>query len=316
MRVVFMGSPEFSVGPLERLVRGGHRVVAVYTRSDRPAGRGRELSVTPVKRAAMEAGLPVVQPEVFESDEIEHLASLEPDVVLVAAYGKILPRAVLEIPHCGCINLHPSLLPRHRGASPVASAILAGDEFTGVSVMSLDEGMDTGPLLMQARIPVASSDTTGSLTEKLSRLSVQLTLSLLSRLQTGDIVSRTQDELQASYCKQVRRADGEIDWNMPAVDIWRRVRAFYPWPVCRTRWQDKQLRIIEGIPLPDNTGVDAGKVALIDPYEATGKSAFCIGTGRGALGVIKLQMEGKRVLYSGDFLKGQPDLAGAQLPTN
>jgi len=307
-----MGSPEFSVRPLERLVRDGHRVVAVYTRADRPAGRGRGLSITPVKRTALEAGLPVVQPEAFKSGEIEHLASLEPEVILVAAYGKMLPRAVLEISRYGCVNLHPSLLPRYRGASPVASAILAGDEFTGVSVMLLDEGMDTGPILMQARIPVASIDTTGSLTEKLSRLAAQLTLSLMPRLQTGEIFSRPQDESKASYCQPVRKTDGEIDWKMPSVDIWRRVRAFYPWPVCHTRWQGKQLRIIEAVPLSAHNCV-AGKVEAIEPSGETGGAAFYIGTGDGALAVIRVQMEGKRVMSSGDFLKGQPGLAGAQL---
>lgn len=315
MRIVFMGSPDFSVRPLERLVKSDYAVVAVYTRPDCPAGRGREISVTPVKRAALEAGITVVQPVGFGSGEMEYLAAHEPDVILVAAYGKMLPRTVLGIPRHGCINLHPSILPRHRGASPVASAIMAGDEFTGVSVMSMDEGVDTGPLLMQARIPVDSSDTTGSLTEKLSRLSAQLTLSLLPRLKAGEIVLRAQDETKASYSQPIRKADAEIDWNMPAVDIWRRVRALYPWPVCHTRWRGKQLRIIEAVPLADHTGA-AGKVEPIVPSGETGRAAFCIGTGEGALAVIKVQMEGKRVLHSGEFLKGQPGLAGAQLPAN
>lgn len=316
MRVVFMGSPEFAVLPLEYLVLNGYRIPAVYAQPDRPAGRGRVLSPSPVKRAAERLNLLVVQPDSLQKMEVvSGLASLRPDIIVVAAFGQILPRSVLDIPHWGCINLHPSLLPEFRGAAPVASAILAGAEFTGVSIMLMDEGVDTGPILARAQIPISGRDTTGSLTAKLSRISAQLLLSVLPSWVKGTISPQPQDDAEASYCRPILKNDGEIDWCLSAVDIWRRVRAFHPWPGCYTRWRGRRMRIIEAVPVYDVSDVAAGLVvALPSAVEVGGEPAFGVGTGDAVLGVLRVQIEGRRAISAAEFLKGQRELVGARLP--
>ena len=241
------------------------------------------------------------------------LASLHPDVIVVAAFGQILPRSVLDIPRCGCLNLHPSLLPRFRGASPVAAAILAGDEFTGVSIMLMDEGMDTGPILARAQIPISATDTTGLLTAKLSRIAAQLLLEVLPCWLRGELTPKPQSEAEASYCHPISKEMGELDWHLPAVDIWRRVRAFHPWPGCYTRWQGRQLKIIEAVPLSSEGGAEVGQVVALVPSGVGVEPAFGIGTGEGVLGVLKVQLEGKRAMSAADFLRGQRDFIGALL---
>jgi len=237
LRVIFMGTPEFAVPSLERLILNQYQVVAVYTQPDKPMGRGRSLASSPVKRAALDWKLPVVQPVNLRSPEVvAQLVGFHPDVIVVAAYGQILPQSVLDIPAHGCINIHPSLLPRFRGASPVAAAILAGDEFTGVSIMLMDAGLDTGPVLARAQIPVSGRDTTGSLTAKLSLISAQLLLEVLPRWSRGELTPQPQDEAKATYCSPISKEESEIDWHLPAMDIWRRLRAFQPWPGCYTTW--------------------------------------------------------------------------------
>jgi len=312
-----MGSPEFAVLPLEHLVLNGYHIPAVYTQPDRPAGRGRGLSPSAVKRAAGRLSLSVVQPDSFQKMEaVSGLAALQPDIIVVAAFGQILPRSVLDIPRCGCINLHPSLLPRFRGAAPVVSAILAGEEFTGVSIMLMDEGMDTGPVLARAQIPISRGDTTGSLTAKLSRISAQLLLSVLPSWVRGKLSPQPQDESGASYCRPILRKDGEIDWRLSAVDIWRKVRAFHPWPGCYTSWRGRQLRIIEAVPVCGDSEAAAGRVVALIPAGEMGELAFGIGTGDSVLGVLRVQMEGRRAMSAADFLKGQRELIGAQLPSS
>ena len=245
-----MGTPDFAAVILRYLAANDCDVVKVYTQPDKTAGRGRGVAACPVKRAALELGLPVVQPVTFRDEQataiIAELTALKPDVAVVAAYGQILPQAVLDVPRRGCLNVHPSLLPRFRGVSPVPAAILAGDEFTGVSVMLLDAGIDTGPILARAAVPISPADTTGSLSDTLARVGAPLLLHVLSLwLKDGGIEPRPQDEAMASYCKKLVKADGEIDWRLPAVDIWRRVRAYNPWPGAATTWQGRQLRILE-----------------------------------------------------------------------
>ena len=305
-----MGSPEFAVPSLERLILNGYQVVAVYTQPDRPAGRGRSLGSTLVKRAAASWGLPVVQPDSLkEAGVVAQLADFRPDVIVIAALGQILPQSVLDLPRYGCVNIHPSLLPRFRGASPVASAILAGDDFTGVSLMLLDEGLDTGPILGRAQISISPQDTTGSLTAKLSLIAAQLLLEVLPRWLRGEIEPQPQNEAEATYSAQVSKAEGEIDWHLPAVEIWRRVRAFQPWPGCYTSWQGKQLKIIEAMPLPGEGAADVGQAVAVKGAEG----GFGIGTGEGILGVSRVQMEGKRAISAADFLRGQRQFMGAVL---
>jgi len=315
LRVVFMGTPEFAVPPLERLILNHYPVVAVYTQPDKPAGRGRSLVSPPLKRAALTWKLPVMQPVSLKRPEVvAQLATFHPDVIVVAAFGQILPQSVLDIPSYGCINIHPSLLPRFRGVSPVAAAILAGDEFTGVSVMLMDAGLDTGPILARAQIPVSAQDTTGSLTAKLSLIAAQLLLEVLPCWLRGGLTPQPQDETKATYSGAISKGEGEIDWRLPAVDIWRRVRAFNPWPGCYTRWRGKQLKIIEAVPLPEAEPLVMGQVVALTPATGSSEAAFGVGTGDGILGVCHVQLEGRRAMSAAEFLRGQRQFIGAILP--
>jgi len=316
LRIVFMGTSDFAVPSLEHLLLNQYRVVAVYTQPDKPAGRGRSLASPPVKRVALTWNLPVEQPlSLKKSEVVEQLAGWQPDVIVVAAFGQILPQAVLDIPRYGCINIHPSLLPRWRGASPVVAAILAGDEFTGVSIMLLDRGMDTGPVLARAQIPIAAQDTTGSLTAKLALIAAGLLQEVLVRCLQGELNPQPQDDAKATYCSQISKEEGEIDWHLPAIDIWRRVRAFQPWPGCYTRWQGKRLEIIEVVPVPEETTLDAGRVVALAPTIGEPKVAFGVHTGNGILGVLKVQLEGKQAMLAAEFLRGQRQFLEAILPS-
>lgn len=314
MRVVFMGTPEYAVSPLKRLVLNQYQVVAVYTQPDRPAGRGRSLVSSPLKRAALAWKLPVVQPVSLKSTEVvTQLAEFHPDVIVVAAFGQILPQSVLDVPSYGCINIHPSLLPRFRGASPVAAAILAGDEFTGVSIMLMDRGLDTGPVLARAQIPISVQDTTGSLTAKLSLIAAQLLPEVLPRWSRGELTPQPQSEAEATYSAPISKEEGEIDWCLPAVSIWRRVRALQPWPGCYTRWQQRQLKIIEAVPLLAIGALEAGQVVALTSATAS-EAAFGVSTGEGILGVLRVQLEGKRAMSAAEFLRGQRQFIGSILP--
>ncbi len=312
LRVVFMGTPEFAVTPLEHLVLNQYQVVAVYTQPDKVAGRGRSLVPPPLKRAALSRELPVMQPTSLRGAEMAaQVTGFHPDVIVVAAYGQILPQSVLDIPVHGCINIHPSLLPRFRGSSPVAAAILEGDEFTGVSIMLMDKGMDTGPVLAQAQIPISAQDTTGSLTAKLSLIGANLLLEVLPAWIRGELTPQPQNEAEATYSALIPKEAGEVDWQLSAVDIWRRVRAYYPWPGCYTRWQGKQFKIIEAVPLSGQGKLEVGQIVALNKEGA----AFGVNTGDGVLGVLKVQLEGKRAMPAADFLRGQRQFIGAILPS-
>ena len=311
-----MGTPEFAVPSLEHLILNQYQVVTVYTQPDKTAGRGRSPVSSPAKRAAINWKLPVVQPVSFkEAEVVAQLAGFHPDVIVVAAFGQILPQSVLDIPTYGCINIHPSLLPKFRGASPVAAAILAGDEFTGVSLMLMDRGLDTGPVLARAQISISAQDTTGSLTAKLSLIAAQLLLEVLPCWSKGELTPQPQDEAEATYSGEFTKKDGEIDWSLPTVDIWRRVRAFHPWPGCYTRWQGRQLKIVEAVPLPGPSRmgrIEIGQVVALNDEGAV----FGVNTGDGVLGVLRLQLEGKRAMSATEFLRGQRQFIGAILPSS
>jgi methionyl-tRNA formyltransferase len=310
LRLVFMGSPRFAIPPLEHLLASKYQVAAVYTQPDRPAGRGRGLAASPVKQLAQARGLVVVQPASLKAaGVVEQLRDFAPDVIVVAAFGQILPESVLELPRLGCLNIHPSLLPRYRGASPVASAILAGDDFSGVSIMFMDQGLDTGPLLARAQIPVSPRDSTGSLTAKLAWLGAGLLGEVVVGWSRGELTPRPQKETEASYSGPIAKEEGEIDWRLSAVDIWRRVRAFNPWPGCYSRWRGKSLKFIEAVPLGGSTAKGGEVVAL------TSEAGFGVGTGDGVLGVLKVQMGGKRAMPADEFLRGQRDFIGSVLPS-
>ncbi len=315
LRIVFMGTSDFAVPPLEHLLLNQYQVVAVYTQPDKPVGRGRSVVYPPVKKVALAWGLPVEQPPSFKQAEVvEQLAGFQPDVIVVAAFGQILPQSVLEIPRYGCINIHPSLLPRWRGASPVTAAILAGDEFSGVSVMLLDKGMDTGPVFTRAQIPVVAYDITGSLSAKLSLVAASLLQEVMVGYVRGELTPQPQDNTQATLCSQISKEQGEIDWQLSAIDIWRRVRAFQPWPGCYTTWQGRRLEVIEALPVPWEITLDAGRVVALPPAVGESKAAFGVHTGDGILGVARVQLEGKRAMSAGEFLRGQRQFVGAKLP--
>ncbi len=308
-----MGTPEFAVPSLERLILNQYQVAAVYTQPDKPAGRGRSLVSSPVKRAALNWKLPVLQPVSLKKAEVvAQLADFHPDVIVVAAFGQLLPQSVLDIPAYGCINIHPSLLPKFRGASPVTAAILAGSEFTGVSIMLMDKGLDTGPVLARAQIPISAQDTTGSLAAKLSVIAAQLLLEVLTGWLRGELTPQPQNEAEASYYGTITKEEGEIDWHLSAVEIGRRVRAFQPWPGCYTRWQGKQLKILGAMPLPGESAAEAGQVVALNKKGLV----FGISTGEGILGILEVQLEGKRAMLATEFLRGQRQFIGAVLPSN
>jgi methionyl-tRNA formyltransferase len=309
LRIVFLGTPQFAVLPLEHLVENGYQVVAVFTQPDKPAGRGRHLVATPVKVAAATLSLPVLQSESLKkAGTIAELDELKPDAIVVAALGQILPKAVLDLPGYGSINIHPSLLPRHRGASPIPAAILAGDEFTGVSIMVMDEGLDTGPVLARAQIPISDADNTGSLTAKLSLLSAHLLQDVLSPWGRGQLAPQPQDEAGATYSGTISKEEGQIDWHLPAVDVWRQVRAFNPWPGSHTRWRGELLKIIEAMPLYEVPPASEGRVITLPG------GGFGVGTGSGVLAVLTVQAAGKQAVPAAAFLRGQRQLIGAKLP--
>jgi methionyl-tRNA formyltransferase len=321
MRLVFMGTPEFALPSLHRLVRDGYDIVGVYTRVDQPAGRGRALTPPPVKTAALELGLPVFQPLGLRQPEaLEELASLRPDVIVVCAFGQILRQPVLDIPPRGVVNVHPSLLPRHRGATPIQAAILAGDEETGVTIMLMDAGMDTGPILGQRPLAVSPWDSGGSLGEKLSRLAADLLGKTLPLWMGGEIEPRPQDEAQATYSSLIQKEEAAIDWTQPAVDIWRQVRAFNPWPGALTTLDGEMLHVWEAWPLPGEGGAgEPGTVLALWPAQReklppeAKQEALAVQTGEGLLVILRLQRPGRRALSAAEFVRGQRHLFGRRL---
>ena len=309
VRTVFMGTPQFAVTILASLLQSPCEVLAVYSRPDKPAGRGHHAVCSPVKRLALEREIPVIQPGTFKSREvIEKLASLQPELIIVAAFGAILPPAVLSLPRFACLNVHPSLLPRHRGPSPVADTILGGDEITGVTVMLMDAGLDTGPILAQEQVGVSSLDTTGSLSARLADVGARLLLKTLPKWLGGELRPQAQDEPQATYSAVITGEDAEIDWHLSALELWRRVRAYNPWPSCYTWWQGKRLKIHEAMPLGDMVEGEIGEVAAVK--EPTGVGVI---TGRGILGIRQVQLEAKRKMSVDDFVRGQRDFIGSLL---
>jgi methionyl-tRNA formyltransferase len=307
MRIVFMGVPEFAVPALERLISGEHDVVAVYTQPDKPAGRGRVHSFSAVKRVALEHGLEVRQLESFmEAGAIDSLALLNPDVIVMAAFGQILPPRVLTVPPFGCINLHPSLLPRHRGPTPIPAAILAGDEWTGASIMLVHRVVDSGPILAQRRVAITPKDTTKSLTGKLAEIAAQLLEETLPRWLSRSLDPQPQREDGVTYTKLLSRVEGEIDWHLSAVHIERRVRAYYPWPGSSTTWRGKMLKIVEAVPLPGERG-EPGRVIPLDRGEVG------VQCSEGILTLLRVQLEGRREMSAEDFLRGHRDFIGALL---
>ena len=306
-RIVFMGTPEFAVPILDALTRTSHNIVGVYTRADQPAGRGKQLQPSPIKQLAAARGLPISQPPTLrQPDYIAQLRDLAPDVIIVAAYGLLLPRDVLTIPPRGCINTHASLLPRHRGAAPIIAAILAGDAETGITLMQMDEGLDTGPILAQRAIPIDDDDTTGTLTPKLANLATELLSETLPRILAGEIVPQPQDHARATMFKQIKKEEGLIDWTRPATEIARRVRAFNPWPSAFTFWNGVQLRILCAGAADAKSNLEMGRVVPL------GKE-IAVTSANGVLILREVQLAGKRAMKIEEFLRGQREFVGSSL---
>lgn len=306
-RAVFMGSAEFSVPSLLALTMV-YEVVGVVTQPDRPAGRGRKLSANPVKRLAEGAGIPVFQPlSLREQEAVAELGQWEPDLIVVAAFGQILPRPVLELPEHGCVNVHASLLPRWRGASPIAAAILAGDAQSGVTIMVMDAGMDTGPIVAQQATSIEVDDTSATLGPRLAEMGAQMLVETLPAYLAGDLVARPQPEEGVTHAPPLRKSDGQIDWDQPAVRIDRQVRAFTPWPGAHTYWGAKRLKVVEAILLPDWTGTQAPGTVV------AGEVSPIVAAGEGALWLTCLQLAGKKQMAADTFLQGQPDFVGSVL---
>jgi len=320
LRVAFAGTPEFAVPALAAL-HGHHTLVGVLTRPDRPSGRGRHLTASPVKHAALARELPVAQPQTLR-DAAARAPLLEwhPDVLVVVAYGLLLPREVLTLPRLGCINIHASLLPRWRGAAPVERAILAGDTETGVSIMQMDEGLDTGPVLLERRVEIGTH-TGGSLRERLARLGAAALIEALDGLEHGTLHGVPQPAEGISYAPRIAKAEGRIDWTHPATAIERQVRAFNPWPVAETVLEDSQLRILAAHEAdtvqndPDPAHKSGANVAKsFDPGSiiAIRAGEMLVACGQGVLAVTEVQRAGRRPLGVDDFAHAMP-LAGRRL---
>ncbi len=303
-----MGTPAFAVPTLQRLLDSdAYSVAAVVTQPDAPAGRGRELAISPVKRLALEHGLTVLQPErVRHPATASALRDLQADVQIVAAFGQLLPRSVLDIPPLGTLNVHASLLPRWRGAAPISAAILAGDHETGVTIMRLDEGMDTGDMLARASLPIRPDDTTGSLTERLAELGAQLLSETLPRWAAGEIIPVPQDNTLATLCKPIRKEGGRMEWNQPADVLARAVRAYAPWPGAFTSWNGKLLKIVSARALARQTTAPHGTVVSTPDGPA-------VATTDGLLLLVITQLEGRRAIPTAEFVRGQRDFIGARL---
>jgi methionyl-tRNA formyltransferase len=303
MRIVFMGTPQFAVLPLRALAAAGHEIAGVVTRIDKPAGRGRVLASPPAKLAALEMGLSVFQPRrVREPEFITTLRELGPDAVVVAAYGQILPKEILALPKFGCINIHASLLPAYRGAAPINWAIIRGDRETGITVMQMDEGMDTGAVLMQESTPIDPKDTAGTLTEKLSVLGAKLITTAMPLIAAGKLAPVPQNSSQATLAPLLKKEDGLINWNLPAVEIHNRVRGLSPWPGAYTFLDGKMIKITASEAADGN-----GAPGLL--YEQN-KNILDVGTGSGLLRVLGIQPEGGKPMTAGEFLRGHRGIAG------
>lgn len=313
MRAVFMGTPSCAVIPLSAMLTLGAQVVGVYTQPDRPSGRGQPSQASSVKSFALEHGLKVYQPTSLRSPDVQkELASLAPDVILVAAYGKLLPPEVLRIPPHGCVNLHPSLLPRYRGPSPVATAVLNGEAETGTTLFLMDEGMDTGPILSSKAVAIGAGATTQSLTPLLFQLGADLLIEFLPMWLNGEIAPQSQDQDRATVTKKLDRVDGEADWGLTAEELERRLRAFTPWPNLYTFWEGRRVKLLAGLATDNPSG--ERNSGLVVPL-GTSEAAVGVVTGAGILGLRQLQLEGRRSVSSQEFIRGYRDFVGARLPS-
>ena len=307
MRIVFMGTPDFSVGTLEALIEAGHEVVLAVTQPDKPKGRGKEVQFSPVKETALAHGIPVFQPRRVRDPEcVEELGKYRADVMVVIAFGQILPKEILEMTPYGCINVHASLLPKYRGAAPIQWAVIDGEPVSGVTTMQMDEGLDTGDMLLKTEVALDEKETGGSLHDKLASAGAKLCVRTLKELEAGRLVPEKQGESPTAYARMLDKKLGAIDWTRSACSIERLVRGLNPWPSAYTDWNGKTMKIWEADVTEAESGQTPGTVMAVQ------KNSFSVQTGKGQLVVKALQIPGKKRIDTGAFLRGYTLEEGTQ----
>lgn len=300
LNIIFAGTPDFAAEHLRALINSEHNIVAVYSQPDRPAGRGRKLTASPVKALALENDIPVYQPLNFKTDEaVDELESLNADLMVVVAYGLILPQVVLDAPKLGCVNVHASLLPRWRGAAPIHRALLAGDEKTGVTIMQMDAGLDTGDMLVKAECDILSTDTSQVLHDRLIEIGGPALIEALSQLEAGSATPEKQDDALANYAHKLEKAEGKIDWSQSAIEIDRQIRGLTPWPGAYTTWQGDNVRIHQARVESESSSKSPGTIVKND------NDGFCVATAEGTLVIETLQLPGKKAMSVRDVLNAR-----------
>ncbi len=308
MRVVFMGTPDFAAGILEAVVLAGHEVVLAVSQPDKPKGRGKALQFPPVKEYAISQGIEVYQPrKVREAECVEFIRERQPEIIVVAAFGQILPKELLDLPKYGCINVHASLLPKYRGAAPIQWAVINGDKVSGVTIMRMDVGLDTGDIIETAETEISPEETGGSLFDKLEKLGAKLLVETMEKIENGTARYTKQEESQASHVGMIDKSMGDIDWKKSAVEIENLIRGLNPWPSAYTRLNGKTLKIWKALPEPGGEPPKAGCVYLVN------KKELKIHTGDGVLSLLEVQLEGKKRMDIPSFLRGYEVLSNAKL---
>lgn len=299
MRIIFMGTPDFSVGTFEALIAAGHDIVLAVTQPDKPKGRGGKMQYSPVKEKALEYGIPVFQPKkVREAECIDKLRAYEADIMVVIAFGQILPKEILEMTRFGCVNVHASLLPKYRGAAPIQWAVINGERVSGVTTMKMDEGLDTGDMIMKAEVELDEKETGGSLFDKLSEAGASLCVETLRAIEEGTAAFEKQGETTTEYARMLHKDMGSIDWKNDAQTIERLIRGLNPWPSAYTKWDGKVMKLWEADVVPQNSKAAPGTVVSVE------KDGFCVQTGDGLLKVRSLQIPGKKRMEADAFLRG------------
>lgn len=303
MRIIFAGTPEFAVPSLAALLNSTHKIIAVYTQPDRPSGRGQKLTASPVKELALQHHIPVFQPKTLRDPEAQEvLKNLHADLMIVVAYGLILPKTVLDTPKYGCINVHGSLLPRWRGAAPIQRSILAGDTETGITTMQMDEGLDTGAMLLKASCPITKTTTTADLQKQLSELGAELLIKTIEQLENGSLKANPQNSAEATHAKKIEKPEAEINWQKSAEEINRMVHAFNPWPIAFTHLKDLQIRIWDATIVNEKTTQTPGTIIQVS------KESIDVATSNGILRILQLQLPNHRALPVKDILNSKADL--------
>lgn len=301
MRVIFMGTPDFAVETLEEIIKAGHEVALVVSQPDRAAGRSKALKYTPVKACALEHGIEVYQPEKVKDPAcVEYLQKYQPDIIIVEAFGQIIPKAILDMPKLGCVNVHASLLPKYRGAAPIQWAVIRGDRVTGVTTMRMDEGLDTGDMIMKEEVAIREDETGGSLFERLSEVGAKLCVKTMAAIEDGTAEYTPQDPGKATHTAKIQKELGSIDWSMGAAEIECLIRGLDPWPSAYTRLDGKTIKIWKAKVIPENMSREPGRIVAVE------RNRILVQTGNGVLALLEVQLEGKKRMTVEAFLNGYP----------